>query len=192
MLADDIAGTLNAPLERILHKWKILTLAHTFAYNSESVLLQRASFSHAGTHTVCLLEAANYTPCLLLELMLKQPKIILTAGRFSALRTFSSTLSNNCIRDFSGWWGNTISLSWRNWLDSTNDCHDPGTTVWTNWRSDFLRYWPTRSRVKPDFLVAPGEESCVKNNMGLQMTDGGSLNRMQSSSSRQHVKNSRN
>ena len=30
----------------------MLTLAHIFAYNSKSVLLQRASFSHAGTHMI--------------------------------------------------------------------------------------------------------------------------------------------
>ena len=34
---------------RINQKWKILTLAHIFAYNSKSILPQRASFSHAGT-----------------------------------------------------------------------------------------------------------------------------------------------
>ncbi len=37
-------------LESIYQKWKILTLAHIFAYNSKSSLPQRASFSHAGTH----------------------------------------------------------------------------------------------------------------------------------------------
>ncbi len=30
----------------------MLTLAHIFAYNSKLVLLQRASFSHAGTQMV--------------------------------------------------------------------------------------------------------------------------------------------
>ncbi len=36
-------------LERIYQKWKILTLAHIFAYiNSKSMLPQRASFSCAG------------------------------------------------------------------------------------------------------------------------------------------------
>ncbi len=37
-------------LERIYQKRKLLTLAHIFAYNSKSILPQRASFSHAGTH----------------------------------------------------------------------------------------------------------------------------------------------
>ena len=36
-------------LERIYQKWKILTLAHIFAYNSKSILPQRASYSRAGT-----------------------------------------------------------------------------------------------------------------------------------------------
>ncbi len=35
---------------KIQQNCKILTLAHIFAYNSKSMLPQRASFSHAGTH----------------------------------------------------------------------------------------------------------------------------------------------
>ncbi len=34
----------------IYQKWKILKLGYIFAHNLKSVLLQRASFSHAGTH----------------------------------------------------------------------------------------------------------------------------------------------
>ena len=39
-------------LERIYQKWKILTLVHIFAYNSKSILPERASFSHAGIQMI--------------------------------------------------------------------------------------------------------------------------------------------
>ena len=46
-------------LERIYQKLKILTLGHIFAYNSKSILPQRASFSHSGAHN-CYLYSPLY------------------------------------------------------------------------------------------------------------------------------------